>query len=145
MDDAISQIHLGQRLPAGEIMWSEETKSKNRELVISQVQDAVATFLNKDYLGKLINKYAATRDIPLTHPYDAAQNICKELSIPDNHRAILKYFLEDGVHDASGIIHAVTRESQNMAPDMQYDVESSILGHINKIDKYDKIFKVGKN
>lgn len=140
-EDSFNQVHLGENLQSGEIIWSERTKQKNYELIISQVQDAVSTFLNKNYLGSMVEKIAKTRDIKLEHPMDAVQNICKELKISDNHRKnILDYFLKDGVHDASGILHAVTREAQNMDADMQYDVEGTIIGHVINISKFDKPF-----
>jgi hypothetical protein len=144
-DDSFSKIHLGERLAPGEIIWSERTKQKNYELIISQVQDAVATFLNKDYLGKMVERVAATRNIKLEYPADAVKNVCKELAIPEEHRKnIMNYFLHDGVHDASGILHAVTRESQNMHADLQYDVESTIIGHVEKISKFDKPYSEKK-
>lgn len=144
-DDSFSKIHLGERLAPGEIIWSERTRNKNYELIISQVQDAVSTFLNKDYLGKMVERVAAIQNIKLEYPTDAVKNVCRELSIPEDHRKnIMNYFLNDGVHDASGILHAVTRESQNMHADLQYDVEGAIIGHVEKISKYDKPYSEKK-
>lgn len=140
-DDRFRRYHLGAQMDAGEIVWSERTKQKNYELIISQTQDAVSTFLSKDYLGKMIEKIAVAHSIELKHPIDAVQNVCTHLGITEEHRAnILQYFLKDGVHNAGGIYHAFTRETQNMDADTQHDVEANIMEVIPRIARFDKPF-----
>ena len=140
-DDRFRRYHLGAQMDAGEIAWSERTKQKNYELIISQTQDAVETFLSKDYLGKMIEKIAVSHQIELKHPIDAVQNVCTHLRITEEHKAnILQHFLKDGIHNAGGIFHAVTRESQNMDADTQFDVEAGITEMMPKIVKFDKPF-----
>lgn len=140
-DDRFRKYHIGAPMEAGEIAWSEKTKQKNYELIISQTQDAVGTFLSKDYLGKMIEKIAVLHSIQLTHPIDAVQNVCTHLKITEEHKqSILQYFLKDGVHNAGGIFQAVTREAQNMDADTQHDIEQSITELMPKIAKFDKPF-----
>lgn len=140
-DDRFRRYHLGGQMQSGEIVWSERTKQKNYELIISQTEDAVKTFLSKDYLGKMIEKIAEAHKIELKHPIDAVQNVCTHLKITEEHKTnILKYFLQDGIHNAGGVFHAVTRESQNMDADTQHDIEQNITDIIPKIARFDRPF-----
>lgn len=140
-DESYTRIHLGGRMESGLIEWSEKTKQKNFELVMSQTQDAVKTFLSKDYLGKMVTKIADAHRIPLNYPIDAVQNVCKELTINDeDKRDILKYFVQDGDTNASGIFQAITRKAGDMDADTQHDLEAAAFGLLPKIQKYDKPF-----
>lgn len=116
-------------------------EAKNYELIISQTQDAIKTFLSKDYLGKMIERIADIQGIELKHPIDAVQNVCRELQITDEHKqSILRHFMNDGDHMATGIMQAVTKEAQAMTPDMQYEVETKVFETICSIKKFDKTF-----
>lgn len=140
-DDNYKRVHLGSKLDDGTIQWSEKTKDKNTQLVMSQVCDAVSTFLSPEYLGKMVERIAEANNIQLEHSIDAIQHVCKELSIGEEHkRKILKYFIEDGDTKASGIFQAITREAQNMGPDVQFEVESGAFSLLPNIKKYDKPF-----
>lgn len=141
-DERFRRVHLGSKLDEGEIVWSDATHRKNKELIISQVSDAVRTYLSPEYLGVMIEKIATLKNIQLEHPIDAVQNVCKHLSIGDEHKAeILKYFLNDGdTRTAAGIFHAVTRETQNMDLDLAFDVEGGIVDLMFKHKLYDKPF-----
>jgi len=143
-DDRFRRVHLGAKLDEGEVLWSERTKRKNYELIISQTQDAVRTFLSTDYLNGMIQKVAEAHKIQLEHPYDTCQNVCRELSIGEEHKkGILSYFMADGDHRASGVFGAVTRQAQKMAIDDQFEVECGIGKLLPSIAKFDKPF--GKN
>ena len=140
-DESYKRVHLGARMEEGGINWSDKTRNKNFELVMSQTQDAVKTFLSKDYLGKMIERIADAHKISLDHPFDAVQHICKELTISDADKSdILKYFLEDGDSKASGIFQAITRKAGTMNADEQYELETAAFGILPKIKKYDKPF-----
>lgn len=140
-DERFRRVHLGSKLDAGEIMWSDATRKKNKELIISQVSDAVRTYLSEDYLGVMINKIAELKNIELKHPIDAVQNVCKHLNIDEQHKTeILNYFLKDGEHSAAGILQAVTRETQNMDLDLAFEVEGNVVDLMFKHKQYDKPF-----
>ena len=47
-------VHLGERLSEGAINWSEETQAKTLELITLKSRDAVQTFLDIDYMTKVI-------------------------------------------------------------------------------------------
>ncbi len=143
-DDRFRRVHLGGKLEEGEVEWSERTKQKNYELIISQTQDAVKTFLSKDYLNGMIRKLAEAHQIKLENPMDTVHNVCRELSITEEHKKdILSFFLSDGDHRASGVFNAITRQAQNMNCDAQFEVECGIGKLLPNIQKFDKPF--GKN
>lgn len=141
-DEKFRRVHLGSKLDAGEIVWSDATRIKNKELIISQVSDAVKTYLSPQYLGTMIEKIAQLNNIQLQFPIDAVQNVCKHLAIDEKHKnEILQYFLGDQKdRTAAGLLNAVTREAQNMDLDTQYDVESDIVDLMFKHKMYDKPF-----
>ena len=140
-DDKFRRVHLGSKLDAGEILWSEKTKSKNRELIISQVEDAVKTYLSPEYLGVMIEKIATLNDIRLEFPIDSVQNVCKQLGVTDEYKKnILDYFVRDGLPNAAGIYNAITRETQNMDIDTQHEIEGQAMDLISTPKKYDKPF-----
>jgi len=139
-DERFRRVHLGGKMDEG-IQWSDKTKNKNIELVMSQTQDAIKTFLSSEYLGTMINKVAEAHNIKLEHPIDTVQHVCKELSFTEaESRDILNYFLHDGDHSASGVFQAVTRKAQTLDADKQYDVEAAAFGMLGKIKKWDKPF-----
>ena len=141
-DERFRRVHLGSQLDAGEIVWSDRTRTKNRELIISQVSDAVKTYLSPEFLGTMVEKIAKLKDINLEYPIDAVQNVCKTLGVNDNDKKeILNYFLKDGDHSASGILAAVTRQTQRMEDvDLAFDIEGSVVDLMFKHKNYDKPF-----
>ena len=140
-DQSFRRVHLGSRMDVGTINWSDKSKQKNFELVMSQTTDAVKTFLSSEYLGKMIEKVETAHQVVLNHPIDTIQHVCKELAINEDHkRDILKYFCEDGDSRASGVFQAITRVAQTMNPDLQYELESAAFGILPKIKKYDKVW-----
>ena len=126
-DESFRKIHLGSKLEDGEVVWSERTKQKNYELIISQTKDAIQTYLSKDYLGRMIEKIAVLNNINLEHPVDAVENVCSSLGISDEYKYnVIANFLKDGQKNALGIFQAVTREAQSMDIDRQDFVEDGI-------------------
>ena len=140
-DERFRRVHLGSKLDAGEIVWSDRTRAKNRDLIVSQVSDAVKTYLSADYLGVMIEKIAQLKEIELKYPIDAVQNVCKTLGVGEEDKSeILKYFLEDGDHRASGILNAVTRQTQKMDLDLAFEIEGNVVDLMFKHKSYDKPF-----
>lgn len=138
------KVHLGSRLDNGIVNWSQNTKNKNYELIMAQVQDSVKTYLSKEYLGQLTTKLFKHKEEKIENPNSVIQAISNELMIGDQHRQnILKYFYRDGDDSAFGLMNSFTRESQTMLPDMQFDVESGIFDLLPQFKSFDK--KLSKN
>lgn len=140
-DDTFSRIHLGSKLDEGMVKWSQETKNKNYELIMSQVGDAVRTFLSPEYLGTVVEKLAAAANVKLDNPIDTVQNVCQSLKYTEAQRhSILGFFLEGGDHAASGVTHAITRHAQDEQPDARQEMETKAFELLPKIKGFDKKF-----
>jgi hypothetical protein len=140
-DDSFSRIHLGGKLEKGVINWSQETKNKNMELIMSQTRDAIKTYMSADYLGKMVEKIAAAHAIKLDHPMDTIQHVCKELKYTEAQRkGILAHFIEGADLRASGVTHAITRQAQDEDPDTRNDMEVDAFRILDKIQGFDKPF-----
>lgn len=128
-DERFRKLHLGGILEEGEVSWSQVTKQKNYELIISQTKDAIRTYLSPEYLGQMIEKIAKLNEIVLEHPVDTVENVCVALGISDDHRYnVISNFLKDGAgKNGLGIFQAVTREAQLMEIDKQDEIESGII------------------
>lgn len=137
------KVHLGGRLEEG-IQWSQNTKNKNYELIISQVTDSVKVYLSQDYLGKLTDKLQEYKEVKIEHPTGVIERINNELQIGEEHKnSVLRYFLQDGDESALGMLNAYTRHTQKMDPDSQYEVESGVFSLLGNMHKWDK--PAGKN
>lgn len=141
-DDRFAKYHLGAEMQEGSIVWSERTKQKNYELIISQTQDAVNTFLSKDYLGKMIERIEIAHKTEFQHPIDTVQNVCTHLKISQDHkRNILSNFIKDGLTNGAGLFNAITRETQKMQPDLQNDIEAAAGDLLTNLLRFDKPHK----
>lgn len=139
--DAFSRIHLGGKLETGVIQWSQETRNRNLKLVMSQVTDAINTYLSQDYLGKMVADIAQAHEIKLSHPLDTVKHVCKELRYTEEQRkSILDYFVQDGDTKASGIIHAITRHAQGEDADTRNDMETDAFKILPKLQSFDRPF-----
>ena len=101
-DDAFAKRHLGSKLDEySSIDWSEGTRTKNFELVCSQVKDAITTYASKDYLTGKIQDLQNKGNKQLEHPIDCVKNVTKHLTITeDKEKCILDYFFKSG--DSTG-------------------------------------------
>lgn len=147
-DDRFRRVHLGAKLEGGSISWSEKTKQKNFELVISQTKDAVSQFLSEGYLTSIVQKIEAASHQTLDNPVDTVHHVVKhvatKLSMPEERRnSILNYFIQSGDHAASGIFQSLTHEAQTMNADDRFDMETIAFEILPSIKGFDKPF--GKN
>lgn len=136
----MSKVHLGGKMDEGKIDWSENTKQKNIELIISQVKDAVAIYTSNDYLGQSISKLEENGQSKLQNPIDAVINISQDLSFSeDKQKDLLAYFVESGDLTGFGVAQAVTFFAHAKADaDQQFELESMAVDIVNNIEKYDK-------
>lgn len=140
-DDRFRRVHLGAQLKEGQIQWSEQTKQKNFELVISQTKDAIKTFLSKDYLGTMLVRIADAAGVKLNNPVDTVQHVCRELMVTEERRRdILGHFLEGGDFSAAGVFHALTRGAQDWNADDRFELEAKAYDIIPRIGLFDRPF-----
>lgn len=133
------KTHLGAKMDQGFVEWSQTTKNKNFELIMSQVGDAVKTYLSTDYLGKLTTKLSKHKYEKIENPKEVIEVVSNDIMIPEkNRQEILKHFYRDGDESSFGLMNAMTRESQNLTADSQYDLESGAMELLPMFHKFDK-------
>lgn len=142
---AIKRVHLGAKMDNSVVTWSQGTKNKNIELIMSMTQDAIKTFLSKDYLGNLVKSLERAKGIEVEYPEGIVEHLAKDMGIVDDQQKsdILRHFMQDGDHTGLGVFQAVTRVAQDQSPDMRYLMESAAFQSIGKLKGYDK--PIGRN
>ena len=138
--DATNKVHLGGRMDEGRIDWSEETKTKNVELIIAQVKDAVKQYTSAEYLGATIDKLEGNGTSELNHPIDAIANISRDLNFSEEkQKDLLAYFMQSSDLTGFGVAQAVTYFAHKKADaDEQFELEAVAMDIVSNIEKYDK-------
>lgn len=142
-DDSFSKRHLGEQMSEfSEIKWSEDTRRKNYELIISQVKDCVKLYLSKDYLGSKISKLERLASNDLKNPLDAVKNVCTELGMgEEKQKSILDYFIKGADTSPFGVAQALTYYAhKNADADERYELEVASVKIMEKANDYDKPF-----
>lgn len=143
IEDAFQKKHLGAEMEEfSEIKWSEETKEKNRELIISQIKDHLKTYTSKEYLGAKVNKLERLASKELKNPYDTVKNVCASFnSSEEKEKTIMDYFIRGADASPFGVAQALTYYAhKNAGADERYDLEAEAMTVMEKIDDYDKPF-----
>jgi len=140
-NDAFEKTHLGAKMDKfSTIDWSENTRQKNYELVISQVKDAIKTYSSQEYLGAKIHELIEKGNQQLDNPMETVKNVTKHLSISeDKEKSILNYFIQGGDTNAFGVSQALTYYAQHDAtPEERYEIETQSVDILENIKQFDK-------
>lgn len=139
-DDAYGKIHLGGKMENySQINWSEDTKRKNYELIMSQVKDAVKQFTSEEYLTKKISELNEYATVELKHPMDTVKNVTKHLNVSEEkERSILDFFMRGGDYTAMGVSQALTFYAhETKDADEAHDMEVVAIDILPKIKSMD--------
>ncbi len=113
--DAMRAVHLGSRLEEGQIKWTEDTNRKALELITAKARDAVATFLDVDYMRHVITDMERTAGAEVSNPAETIKVIGKKLAYSEETMAgVLDHFIKGGTVTAGGVLHAVTSYAQTV-------------------------------
>lgn len=113
--DALREVHLGGTLDEGIVRWSDETQQKALDLVTARARDAVATFLDHDYVVAKVTEIETRAGAPISNPADAVREVGKRLRFTQEQTdGILDHFIRGGQLTAGGIANAVTSYSQTV-------------------------------
>lgn len=123
--DAVRHVHLGARMHEGVVRWSDDTQRKTLGLITSVTRDAVATFLDADYIRHHVETLNEKAAHPVEHPDAAVKVVTKQLAFTEAQQStILSHFIQGGVQTRGGLLHAVTSAAQvQTSADAQYDME----------------------
>ena len=127
--DAVREVHLGGKLDEGVIRWSDETQRQELELISSRARDAVATFVDVEYMKAKIEELRALADVQVANPSEAIHRVAKRSGWSDNEaNDILLHFIGGGDTSALGLAQAVTSTAQLVeAPDRQDELEATAI------------------
>ena len=112
--DVVRAVHLGGKMDEGLIQWSEATQRKQLELITSKARDAVATFLDVEYVEARLAEIEETAATPLTESVKVVENVGKRLFTEEQTAGILDHFIKGGDVTAGGVMHAVTSFAQTV-------------------------------
>lgn len=127
--DALRSIHIGGKMDEGVIRWTDDTQAKNLELVAAKTRDAVATFLDVEYVERALAAIEERAAVKLDKPAEAIQIVSAKLRYTETQAAgILDHFIRGGDATAGGVLHAVTSYAQVIADaDEAAEFEDSAL------------------
>lgn len=127
--EALRRVHIGGKLEAGTIQWSSDTVTKARELIVARSRDAVASFLNKDFVQKIVDEITEQAVTPLAAPQDTIEAVGKELLFSETERkGVLDHFMRGGQMTAGGVMQAITSYSQTVgSADRAHELDDRAL------------------
>lgn len=131
--DLVRAVHLGGRLEEGTVRWSAETEERNLSLIKAKTRDAVATFLDADYVAKVVEGIEERAGKPVEH-HDEVTKVTKALQFTtDQQEAILQHFSKAGQWTAGGVMAAVTSAAQQFDADDASDMEDRALAVLSAV------------
>ncbi|MEU5297800.1 DUF932 domain-containing protein [Streptomyces umbrinus] len=127
--DAFGKVHLGARMSEGIVEFSKDTQEKNLALITAQTRDAVATFMNRDYVERKLADIQREAGREITSPAETVELVAKQLRFSDSVRdSVFNHFIKGGQTTAGGIMHAVTATAQTLEDgDAAYELETQAL------------------
>jgi hypothetical protein len=124
--DAVRNVHLGGKLDHGVIRWSQETESTNLKLITQKARDSVATFLDVDYMTKVVRdmEELSGKEIKVV---DDVKLVTKKLAFDQEQSdLVFAMFVKGGQMTAGGVLNAVTAAAQETKDaDKAHEMESS--------------------
>lgn len=125
--DVVSKRHLGSKIEDdGVIKYSDETMKKNLELIQLQTRDAIATFLDTEYMERVIRRTTEQAAAPVDKPQDVVTRLIKRDAFSkDDADGLMEAFIKGGDMTRGGVLQAVTAYSQEVRksdPDRAHDM-----------------------
>lgn len=111
--DILRRTHLGSKMDDGVVKWSVDTQERNLGLIAAQTRDAVATFLDVEYVKAKVDEIEAKAGRPLAEPAKVVETVCKRLVYSEARTAsVLDLFIRGGDATTGGVMQAVTAAAQ---------------------------------
>lgn len=123
--DAMRAVHLGGKLGDGVIKWRQDTEEKNLKLVTAKARDAVTTFLDVDYMKRVLDDMTEAAGHEIRRPDDVKLVTKKLMFDQQQSDAVFAMFVKSGDTTAGGVMGAVTAAAQTMKDaDKAHEMES---------------------
>lgn len=112
---AVREVHIGQKLDDGVIKVSDETRETNAKLIRSHTRDAVATFLDAEYVTARLREMEAAAGVKVSDPQRTIKDVSQRLGFTQSQAdSILNMFIDGGQRTAGGVMQAVTATAQTL-------------------------------
>lgn len=117
-----SRRHLGAKFDIGEVVFSEATRRKQRELIVAEMGDALKAMTSPDTVTKMGDRLRALKDgTQVSDPVAAVDLLVREVSDlrKADQTSILESFIKDQDYSQWGMVNAVTQLAN--ADEISYD------------------------
>lgn len=134
--DALRAVHVGGKMDEGVIDWSADTQQKTLDLISAKARDAVATFLDVDYMEKTIAGFEEKAGVEVKDPAKQVVAIGRALQFDQaTIDGVLGHFIRGGQTTAGGLVNAITAQAQ-CAPtaDAAADMEAMALRALDLVN-----------
>lgn len=135
--DMIRKPHLGAKMDEG-VRTSQRTLDANRELVASQTADAINTFLDADYMNRVLSGLEEGSDEKIDDVEKAIIDVTARPAFSKaDTKGLLASFMDGGDRTRGGLINAITAYSQTVDDaDHAYEMDADALpaagfGHVS--------------
>lgn len=124
--EAVSARHLGAKLDDGLIQYSARTRQANLELITSQAEDAIRTFLDVDFMQTILDEMTANATGEVKEAEKAVKEITQKVECPALYDDVLTMFIKGGDMSKGGLVHAVTAaaQSEEIDADTAYSMQT---------------------
>ncbi|MBF6328435.1 hypothetical protein [Nocardia transvalensis] len=127
---AHTRRHLGERLDAGAVGWSQDTYHKKLSVITAETRDKVSEWLSPEFLTARVDELEHHAGTPVRQPEQTIEVVSKKLGFTDSERAgILSHFIAGGQLTAAGVANAVTSYSQTIPDPARADTLDDLALH----------------
>lgn len=126
---ALRKTHIGSKMDAGVVSWSADTQRKQMELITAQARDAVATFLDVEFVKSQIVELERKAGVPVRNAPAVIENVGKSLNFTEDFTAsVLDFFIQGGQLTSGGVLQAVTAAVQQVDDaDAAYEISGKAV------------------
>ena len=136
----LRKMHLGAKLDEGLVESSSDTKQKNVELILSQMNDFVQKISSIDYLSDWVDELNGKVATELNNPINTVKIVASEIGINESeHEEILRYFTQSADTTYNGVIQSLNYYAHEQPlPEVQFEIERKLEDVLDKIPVIDK-------
>lgn len=132
-EQTLSRVHLGSRLEAGEVVYSDATRKLDDQALWAKVGDVIDSTFNPDSFRAMLGNLRASTEIEIRKPVEVTDAVARNLALTQEKKELLlRYFTVEG-HTLYGLVNGVTRLAQDeQDPDAQIELERAageLLAH----------------
>jgi len=125
-EEALYQVHLGREREIGRLVFSDETRRLEDQVIWSKARDIIDSTFSPDVLKALVDRLRASNgiSIPEERSGQVVDAVVRNLQLSEEKRdSLLTYFAREG-NTVFGLVQGVSRLAQDFPdPDRQVEVE----------------------